>query len=87
MPPALLLLGPGLSLKREHAQQHSTKRAEPYRAKKEQAQQQMVHSPGDGNYEYRQGYKSHLHGAMHRTNQDCRLPLNFDVQALHVNLT
>ena len=66
LPPALLLLGPSLSLRRKDAQQHSTKRAERYCASHEQAQQHVVHSPWDGNYEHRQGYKGHLHRSMHR---------------------
>ena len=37
MPPMLLLSGPDLSLDGQHAQQHSPKRAERYRASHEQA--------------------------------------------------
>ena len=64
--PTLLLLGPGLSLRRQHAQQHGAKGAEGYCASHEQAQQHMVHSPWDGNYEHGQGYKGHLQDLMHR---------------------
>ena len=83
--PTLLLLGPGLSLRRQHAQQHGTKGAEGYCASHEQAQQHVVHSPWDGNYEHGQGYKGHLQDSMHRQIEDCRLPHYLKVQGLHLS--